>query len=306
MRKYSKIIAVLVLGLMFLSGCSSTAEGPQNKPAGSASDRPGTITIAASFYPVYIFTLNITQGIEGVKVVDMTQPTAGCLHDYAVTPEDMKNLEDAQVLVINGADMESFMGKVIKQFPDLKTIDSSQGIKLIKASGDQGPNPHIWASISNAITQVQNIGEQLAVVDPAHAAQYKTNTQTYVRKLEAQRSKMHAALDGLKNRNIITFHEAFPYFAQEFNLNIVGIIEREPGSEPSARELDQTIDKIEALKVKALFAEPQYSAQAAETIAHETGCQVYTLDPAVTGPMTADAYINIMDKNLHTLEEALQ
>ena len=114
------------------------------------------------------------------------------------------------------------------------------------------------------------------------------------------------SLDNVKNRDIVTFHEAFPYFAKEFNLNIVGVIEREPGSEPSAKELQETIEQVKKLKVKALFAEPQYPAKAAETIAKETGSKVYTLDPVVTGPMDADAYINIMDSNLKILEEALK
>jgi len=117
---------------------------------------------------------------------------------------------------------------------------------------------------------------------------------------------MHLALDGMKNRDIVTFHEAFPYFAKEFNFNIVAVIEREPGSTPNAKDLSETIDRVKNLKVKALFAEPQYSAKAAETIATATGAKVYTLDPVVMGPMEADAYINIMDNNLKTLEEALK
>ena len=139
-----------------------------------------------------------------------------------------------------------------------------------------------------------------------NAAKYKENTSAYIEKLEAQRTKMHLALDPLKNRDIVTFHEAFPYFAQEFNLIIAGVIEREPGSAPSAQELAETIDQVKSLKVKALFAEPQYPAKSADTIATATGAKVYTLDPVVTGPMEADSYINIMDSNLKTLQEALK
>jgi zinc transport system substrate-binding protein len=284
--------------MILISGCGSRATSSQ-------PEKDGSVVIATSFYPVYIFTLNEAKDIPNVKVVNMTQPSTGCLHDYAVTPDDMKNLEKARYLVINGAGMESFMDKVIKQFPDLKIIDSSKGINLIKGSGDAGDNPHIWVSISNAILQVQNIAEQLAALDPDHAVQYKSNCEAYVAQLKVQKDKMHKGLDVLANRNIVTFHEAFPYFAQEFDLNIAGVIEREPGSEPSAKEMDKTVTKIKALKVKAVFVEPQYPAKAAETIARETGCKVYTLDPVVTGPMKDTAYIDIMDKNLKTLQEAL-
>jgi zinc transport system substrate-binding protein len=154
--------------------------------------------------------------------------------------------------------------------------------------------------------QVKNIGEQLSVLDPENSAQYRNNTTVYLEKLEKEKNKMHQFLDALPNRDIITFHEAFPYFAREFNLNIAGVIEREPGSEPNARELAEIIEKVKSLKAKALFVEPQYSAKAAETIAKATGAQVFTLDPVVTGPMEADAYINIMENNLKTLQEALK
>jgi len=264
------------------------------------------MTIATSFYPIYIFTLNVAKDIPNVNVIDMTKPTAGCLHDYATTPADIKNIEGANVFIINGAGMESFMDKITSQMPNLKIVEASKGIKLIKGAGDTGDNAHVWVSISNAITQVQTIGDQLALLDPKNATKYKENTNVYVKKLEVERDKMHQALDGVKNRDIVTFHEAFPYFAKEFNLNIAGVIEREPGSEPSAKELAETIDKVKSLKVKALFAEPQYSTKAANTIAKETGAKVYTLDPVVTGPMEADAYINIMDSNLKTLQEALK
>lgn len=306
-----KLLSLLLLSLLLLSGCGSNSETKptvsqpkESSTLGNTTEKP--LTFAASFYPMYIFTLNVTKDMPNVKVVDMTLPTTGCLHDYVVTPTDMKNLEGAQYFIINGAGMESFMDKVISQMPNLKIIDSSKGIQLIKGAGDEGDNPHVWVSITNAITQVKNIADQLSALDPANAAEYQKNTNDYIQKLEAERTKMHQALDGVKNRDIVTFHESFPYFAKEFNLNIAGVIEREPGSEPSARELDETIDKVKSLNVKALFAEPQYSSKAAATIANETGAKVYTLDPVVTGPMNDDAYINIMDNNLKTLQEALK
>jgi zinc transport system substrate-binding protein len=120
---------------------------------------------------------------------------------------------------------------------------------------------------------------------------------------------MHQELDKLPNKQIITFHEAFPYFAAEFSLKIAAVIEREPGSEPTPKEMEETIDKIKAAGIKALFAEPQYPVKAADAIAKETGAKVYTLNPAVTGEATQaaiDDYIKIMEQNLAVLKEALQ
>ena len=152
---------------------------------------------------------------------------------------------------------------------------------------------------------MENIGEQLAVLDPDHAVQYASNAETYVAKLEDLRGRMHQVVDSTKNKEIVTFHEAFPYFAQEFDLHITAVIEREPGSEPSAAELAETINIIEDTGTKVLFTEPQYPARSAETIALETGTKVYVLDPAVTGPLEPDAYLKIMENNMRTLQEAL-
>lgn len=305
--KPARILVVLVLGLLLVSmvGCAKKS-GSQSDVAETSKIQGNQLTIATSFYPMYIMTLNIAGNIPGVQVVNMAPLQAGCLHDYQIVPKDLKVLEKAQIFVVNGAGMEAFMDKVVQQQPNLKIVEASKNIQFIKNQSDGADNPHIWVGVSGAIQQAKNIGEQLAALDPGNAERYRTNTTAYVNKLESLKQKMHQALDGIKNREIVTFHEAFPYFAKEFNLNIAAVIEREPGSQPSAGELADTINIVKKAKVKALFAEPQYPAKAAETIARETGAKVYGLDPAVTGPLQADAYINTMNSNLKVLEEALK
>jgi zinc transport system substrate-binding protein len=264
------------------------------------------IHIVASFYPMYIMAKNVARGVPGVSVKNLASPFTGCLHDYTLTTNDMKNLADAQVFIANGAGMESFLEKVMAQHPHLKVIELSKGISLMKGEANEGDNPHIWVSVSNAIIQVKNLGKAMEEFDPDHKELYKKNTAQYTAKLEALRQKMHSELAPYKGRAIITFHEAFSYFAQEFGLKIVSVIEREPGSEPSAKELADTIELVKKNGIPALFSEPQYPAAAARTIARETGGIVYVLDPAVTGADIDDAYINIMEANLKVLKEAFQ
>jgi zinc transport system substrate-binding protein len=202
--------------------------------------------------------------------------------------------------------MESFLDRIIAQHPDIKIIQLSEGIPLIKGEGNEGDNPHLWVSISNAIIQVKNLGKAMEEFDPSHKELYAKNTADYAAKLEALRQKMHSELASYKGRSIITFHEAFPYFAHEFGLKIAAVVEREPGSEPSAKELAETVDLIKKNGILPLFSEPQYPAAAAQTIAEETGAKVYVLDPAVTGPDDCNAYINIMENNLVILEGAFK
>ena len=89
---------------------------------GCASEKKddGNLKIVTSFYPMYLATMNVTRGVEGVEVVNLTPPQTGCLHDYQLTPEDMKLLETADIFVINGLGMESFHDKVTEARPDLK------------------------------------------------------------------------------------------------------------------------------------------------------------------------------------------
>ena len=301
MRSTSKILSLLLLVLsVALVGCGGTDKSAEKKTA-------EPFRIVTSFYPMYVATINITDGVDGVEVYNMTKPQTGCLHDYQLMTEDMKTLEKADAFVINGAGMEDFMDKVTEQQKKLKVIDASRGIELIH--DEEGDNPHVWLSVTDAITQVRNIADQLKEADPVHAAQYEKNAAAYIEKLTSLKSEMHAALDNVPHKDIVTFHEAFPYFAQEFKLNIIGVVEREPGTEPTPTELQETIEQVKALPSKVLFTEPQYSPAAAETIARETGAKIYTLDPVVTGeatPAAKNAYIDTMKKNMKTLQEALK
>ena len=239
----------------------------------------------------------------------MTKPQTGCLHDYQLTTEDLKTLESADAFVVNGGGMESFLDKVASQQKNLKIIDASKSDKINFLKYGDEENPHVWLSVTYAIEQVKAITSQLCEADPAHEKQYRDNAMAYVEKLMNLREEMQGELDTLPHKDIVTFHEAFPYLAKEFRLNIVSVVEREPGTEPSPKELEELIAQVKALPVKVLFAEPQYSPVAAETIARETGAKLYQLDPVVTGeakPEAKDAYLNTMRENMKVLKEALQ
>jgi zinc transport system substrate-binding protein len=255
---------------------------------------------------MYIMTINIAKDVPGIKVVSMTKNQTGCLHDYQLTPQDLKTLSTAWIFVVNGHNMESFIDKAVKQYPGIIIIEAGKGIAPITHPVTGETNPHLWVSVTNAMAEVENITRALKLIDPSHASVYQSNSEKYQKKLTLLKQKMHDSLKTLSSRNIITFHEAFPYFAKEFNLTIVSVIEREPGSEPSAGDLAETIGIVKSRHVKALFAEPQYPAKAAQTIARETGIGLYTLDPAVTGPDTPDAYLHIMESNLSILKAALK
>ena len=289
-----KRFALLCIFLLLFFGCKKQKD----------TDTDKEILIMTSFYPVYISTINITKDILDIKVLNLTEYDTGCIHNYSLTSDNMKDISRTDIFVINGAGMETFIDKIIKEKSVLKIIDSSKGVKLIEKNNNQY-NPHIWVSIENQIKQIENIKEGLSLYDPLHKENYKKNADLYITKLNQLKQEMEEGLKDIKYRNIVTFHEAFNYFAEEFNFNIVSVIEREPGVEPNAKEMAETIKMIKKYDVKALFAEPQYSSGPARVIAKETGLKVYTLDPAVSGPLNKNAYIDIMKNNIKVLKESL-
>lgn len=313
--KFKKILIILTLVILSITGCSSNTN--DNNKSGNSKDKEDSIKVVTSFYPMYLLASNVVKDIDNVELINMTNSATGCLHDYSLTTDNIKLLEDCDVFIINGAGMESFLDKVLEQKPDLKIIDTSEGIELIKSDyeeesddhdhdHDEEYNPHVWLSVENAIKQVENIENKLIEYNSINKDKYSKNAKEYIEQLSNLDNKIHSELDNIKNKNIVTFHEAFPYFAKEYGLNIVGVVQREAGSEPSAKELQETIEKIKKLDVKAICVEPQYSTKAEETISKETNVKVYTLDPIVTEESKNSSYIDIMNKNLETLKEAFK
>lgn len=289
-----------------LGGCSLT------KQASVLEETENQLTICTSFYPIYIMTLNITKDIPGLKVISLAPQDTGCLHDIQLSPTDLKVLTQSDIFIINGLGAEGYLEKVIESIPTLSIVDSSKGLDrsslLWSTEEHQSPevNHHTWVSIELAIRQVQSIGKELGRLDPNNKVRYTENMERYIGQLWDLKYKMHQGLIAAEDAKIITFHEAFPYFAREFGLNIAAVVNSAEGAEPNAKELADTIQIVRENKVKAIFIEPQYSDSTAQLIARETEAKVYTLDPASTGPLEANAYLRIMEKNLHTLQEALR
>ena len=300
------LICIVIVSTIILTGCN-------NHNREKITDT--NLNIITSFYPMYVATANIVDGVENVNLECLASPEVGCLHDYQLTVKDMMKLENADVFVINGGGMESFLDKAISVYPEMKIINASDQI-LGEEDHDEhehnhehlhgATNPHVWVSIDLHIHQIEEIARRLSEIDGDNKEKYEQHAQLYIGKLEALSEEMHSELDLLPNKDIITFHEAFHYFAEEFGLNVKAVIEREPGTSPSARDVASIIETVREYDVSAIFVEPQYLKTAANTISNETGVSVYELDPATSGAFEKDAYIKIMEKNLEVLKEALK
>ena len=290
-----RILTALLACLLLILPCAAAGE-----------------TVVTSFYPIYLIALNLCDGVEGIDVHNLAAPDFGCLHDYQLTVRDMKALSSADAFMINGADMEEFIEPALESLPELeqRIVDASPGVFLIEEDeeGETPYNPHIWLSVRNMQTMTANLAEGLAAMLPAHAEAIRANRDAYLERLRLLDAEITEQAIPLKGFAIVTFHEAFPYFADAYGIEIAAVMAHEPGDSLSAGELMELVKLERSLGNPPLFTEPQYSDSTAITVSQETGAPVYQLDPCVTGPANPplDYYETVMRRNLTVLLEAFE
>jgi len=286
-------------------------------PLSSGMAAEGDVTVVASFYPIYIIAKNVLKDVEGVHLTTMTAPSTGCLHDYQLLISDMRALSKAEIFLINGAGMETFLPDILPQFPDLKVVDCSMGVQLIceeehpheghdHHDHDHGEyNAHIWLSPLNAIQMAENIAVSLSAHFPQAADQIRKNADDYKSRLSLLHEELAKEIAPLPRKEIVTFHEAFPYFAHAYGLHVAATVVVEPESPLSPRMIQEVVNTVQAAGNPPLFAEPQYQSPALQAISRETGAPVYILDSMATGDDCFTAYEDTMRKNLQVLKQAL-
>ena len=274
-------------------------------------------TVVTSFYPVWIMTLNLTRGLEDhVTVRNLAAPSVGCLHDYQLQTSDMKVLSGADAFVVNGAGMEAFLPEIARALPHLPVIEASEGIDLLEngdaveilESEDEEVNSHLWLDPVRAVRMAENIAAGLVRLMPEEESVISANLQDYRSRLETLDQQLREGLEDLPRRDIVTFHEAFPYFAAAYGLHVVAVVSKEPGEVLTPAQMSVLVREIIRLGNPPLFVEPQYTDLSAQTLSRETGSSVWSLDPMVTGPeenVPFDYYETVMLQNMETLIDAL-
>lgn len=307
MNKLYRIIKTTVAALLcaaLLTSCAPVEKSSKKK-------------IVTSFYPVYLFTANLTRGIDEIEVENMTEQNSGCLHDYQLLSGDMKMLGDACALVINGAGMESFLDKITEQLPDLEIITAAENVELIEEEHcheehdskghHHGANAHVWLSVPNAISEVEHIAEELCGIFPQYESAIVENRDGYVERLKRADNEIREILTPVKGAKILSFHEAYDYFAEEYGIVISGAVEADDGGEPGTRELIETVELIKNENIRALFTEPNYKGSAAGILSRETGAGIYELNPVTSFSDSGDlsAYEEIMIENAKIIRKAV-
>lgn len=304
----------------------------------------GKLTVLVDTFPIYQIVRNVTAGDNGIDVELLLSPELGCPHNYVLTPADMRKIANADVLVTNGLELDSFLNSAdLRANTRLRGIDSSAGIggilqlaeacegdhdkeddhndhgaaahaghdhqkkdshKVKDSHAHAGANPHLFASPLMAAKLAVNIAIKLSEIRPGVKSIYQNNAAMFMSRMRVLNDEFTAAVKRLKNNRIVTQHGVFDYLARDVGLNIVAVIQAHPGSEPSASEMLGLVKKIKAQKAGAVFAEPQYAMKVPQTIAREAGIPVANLDPVASGP--GDAGLDYFEKTMRANIQILE
>ena len=299
--KKNKYVFVLVM-LVVITVVSGLLTNIYVKESSSKQEEQ-TLTVVTSFYPMYIAALNVIGDTDGVHLQNLSEPQTGCLHDFQLTPEDMKLLSKADVFIINGGGIESFMKDVAKSYPDLTIIEASEGIDLLEDEGEE--NAHAWMSVATYEEQVNHIAEGLAAADEKHASDYQKHADAYTVKLDALKERQQKVAEKIKGQSVILFHEAYDFVADDYGLDVAYVLDLDEERQVSAGEVADVLAAVRDDHVKYILAEELYGKSMGDTVEKETDAKVIYLDALNRGDYDADSYIKGMSANIDLIEQYL-
>jgi zinc/manganese transport system substrate-binding protein/manganese/iron transport system substrate-binding protein len=295
----------LILTAVVALATAVAACGGGTDPHASGSD---TLRVVAT---TTVFA-DIVRNVSGdrVSVASIIPPGVGP-EDYEPKPDDAKQIAGADLIVSNGVGLDDFLDKLLQASGEegATRLVLGDGIPTITVDGEA--NPHFWLDPSLVATHyVPATAAALTRLDPAGSATYAANAAAYTTQLQALDNANKAALAQVPpaNRKLVTFHDAFPYFAEHYGFELIGVILPNVGQEPSASELADLVGKVKASGVKAVFAEAQFNPELAQTLAQEAGVSnvVTTLYNDTVGPPPNDTYLKMMAWNVDQIVRSLR
>lgn len=334
MKNKYVFVLVLLLSILLVSFGFTNVYVSQHQQTDN-----GDFVVVTSFYPMYIATMNVIGDVEGVTLKNLSEPQTGCLHDFQLTPADMKLLSTADVFVINGGGIESFMEEIAEQYPELVIVEACEGIDLLCETEAHGHvhedahgteehemeaehrhvedtdshenhnhdiNAHAWMSVELYRKQVENISTGLAKVAPALAESFLANAGDYDRKLEELQVEQESLLTLTQGEEVILFHCAYDYVAADLGLETAFCMDLDEERQVSAGEVAEVLEVVEHHGVKYIFAEALYGTDMCEMVQKEADVKAVYLDPLNRGEYKADSYIEGMRNNLKLLREKFE
>jgi zinc/manganese transport system substrate-binding protein/manganese/iron transport system substrate-binding protein len=302
--------------LAFVTGCG----------AGGASGGEGSgerVQVAATISVLQ----DLVEQVGGDRVEAFSiVPVGGSPETYGPSPRDAGRISESQVVFENGLGLDAWVEALVESAgnEEQTVVELSEGLEPIEGGereeGEQGAeepekegenaedNPHLWLDVTNAEHYVERIRDTLAEVDPEGAEEYEANAGEYLAELEELDGYIRERAEGIpkERRKLVTFHDAFPYFAEAYGFELVGVVLENPEAEPASREVAEVVLRIEEEGVPVVFTEPQFNAGLANTVAQEAGVEVRELyTDTLVDDAAGDTYEAMMRTNVDRISEAL-
>jgi ABC-type Zn uptake system ZnuABC Zn-binding protein ZnuA len=287
-------------------------------------DAAAAMRVVASVFPVADMVRQVA-GREA-EVLELLPPGANP-HVFEPAPGALREVAQGRIFFRVGAGLESWSEKIVRSAApaDMTVVDLSEGIPLIRRLGageaenrifaaatgldrsaeGEGANPHFWLDPLLAREMVDRIETALIAALPESKTSLSRRAARFREELQGLDEEIRRRVTQFESHRLVSFHDAWSYFARRYGLEEVGVIEVAPGREPSPRHLAGIVSRIRRLGVRAVFAESQFPPQAAEVIARETGVKLLILDPIGGAAPDRRSYLDLMRYNLDILEEGL-
>lgn len=254
---------------------------------------------------------DIVRNVGGDRVTVTSIIPAGVgPEDYEPKPDDARLVAGARLIVKNGVGLDDFLDRLLgANGEDATVLTLGDGIDTISVNGEA--NPHFWLDPTLVRDHyLPAIVTKLSALDPAGAPTFEANAASYAKQLDTLDATLKAQVETIPvaDRKLVTFHDAFPYFARHFGFELVGVILANVGQEPTASDLAALVAAVKATGVKAVFSEAQFSSKLSQTLAEEAGISrvVTTLYNDALGPAPADTYLGMMTWNVDQIVSALK
>jgi len=270
------------------------------------------LRIGITLHPYYSFVSNIVgDRAEVVPLIDAGSNP----HNYTPRADDMRRVLSLDALIVNGIGHDEWAFEIVRAAGvegELPLIYANNDVALIPIAADEGEakvvNPHTFVSTTAAIQQIYTLAKELGALDPDNADYFRDNARAYASKIRRIKAEFMTQLTDLDASTFrcATMHGAYGYLMQEFGLQVVAVIEPRHGVEPTARQLADTIEKINSADVNVLFAEKYFASNLSDTISDATGVQMYAFSHMSDGAYVPELFERETRANLETLLAAMR
>ena len=281
---------------------------------GNVGRKTDDLRVVTTVYPLYVAVQNIAGELPGVTVENLTGAATGCLHDYQLSPANRISLEQASLVLLNGAGAETFLADVLPQLR-AQIVDTSEGIPLLAGEEheqeedhdhehehDHSTNEHIWTSPSRYAKQVKAVMAALAAADPAHAEVYAANGRSYLDKIAAAEQRLQAAAAALNGRSCSLFHDSLVYLAEDLGLQVAAVLTVGEESGVPAGDLAAAERLAAADPTMLILYDSQYAVRYNSVDRQVPAAQVLALDTGVKGSGRPDDWLTAMASTAEWLE----